>query len=62
VVESLEPVGLVGPDERLEQPSPLRAGDIDRREVDAPAMPNARTDPEQVGGDRPTLLPGQEER
>ena len=40
--EPVEPLGLVGPDEALEQPRPGVGRDVDRRAVDAEPPPNAR--------------------
>src|SRR5215211_2096409 len=61
-VEPLEPITLVGPDERLQQQGVAQSGDVERGEIDSSPLANPRPEREQPSRHSAPLLAGEDER
>src|SRR5215211_2492208 len=61
-VEPLEPITLVGPDERLQQQGVAQSGDVERGEIDSSPLANPRPEREQPRRHSAPLLAGEDER
>src|SRR5215211_179331 len=61
-VEPLEPITLVGPDERLQQQGVAQSGDVERGEIDSSPPANPRPEREQPSRHNAPLLAGEDER